>query len=173
MLPKVVRSLLLLLLLTITPLVNTTHIRQSPMIKTTIDDARDVPSLFAKTVDQIHTQVQEALEDAQKRITSIITIADELKTYENTIRAYDDLSERSPLAIAYNIFTTMTMVHPDQNLQQACMDGLIKINQFKLSQVTYNKALYSAIKIYSQNHHDDCLQAQNLYFLNQINFDFE
>src|SRR5689334_23016191 len=76
--------------------------------KVTTPDA--VKKLFSLTVEDIQTQTDQYLKEAQQDIDALIAIKAEDRTLENTVRAFDSIIAISNFAIFYPVVHTLEIV---------------------------------------------------------------
>src|ERR1700684_4392780 len=116
----------------------------------TIKTYQDIIPLFAKSVDEIKTKTAESITEAQKIVDAIIAVADEKRTFANTIKQYDILVSISDLAVLRSTLQILEMAHPDKEIRDAAHQAMIDMNSFIVDTISGNKALYQAIKAYAQ-----------------------
>ena len=134
----------------------------------------DIPKLFAKKPKDIENRVQQAIQDAQKIVDTIIDIPKEHRTFENTARALDELESLSSLAITNNLISVLKHVSPDESIRNTCQDNILKISQFAVENISNNKALYKALKDYSHiNALKETLTDEEKYYLEKTLRDYK
>jgi Zn-dependent oligopeptidases len=148
--------------------------KQTIQIPISIKTAKDIPGLFPTNPKEIESRVQQAIQEAQKIVDTIIDIPREHRTFENTARALDELEHTSSLAITGNIIFTLKNVSPNEDMRNTCQDCILKISQFALENITNNKSLYNALKDYSQaNALRETLSDEEKYFLEKTLKDYK
>lgn len=139
-----------------------------------IKTAKDIPDLFPKKPKEIETRLQQAIQEAQQVVDRIIDIPKEQRTFENTARALDELEHSSSLAITGNVISTLKYVSPDEAIRNTCQEGIIKISQFALENISNNRALYHAFKDYTEtNAHKEALSDEEKYYLEKTLQDYK
>ncbi len=130
-------------------------------------NTQDIISLFAITTDDITTKTPLYMTQAKDIIDTIIALSDQERTYANTARPLDEVVSLSNLAIAQNLYSSLEILHPDENIRNAAHDAYITIQAFWVDHVVSNKALYNAFMAYaSQQRENEGLSAQQRYFIN-------
>jgi thimet oligopeptidase len=139
-----------------------------------VDTVADIIALLPKTAAEIAIQTDALIAQTAQDIHSIITIAHEQRTFKNTIRALDIVTELSPLAVKSDIFQTLEMTSPDAAIRAAAHDALLKIQSFWVDTVSTNRQLYTACKQYAdQKSSQENLTAPERYYLKQLIDGFE
>ncbi len=141
---------------------------------TEIHDTSDITHLFSAKAEALKQAVDKAITDAKIKISDIIGVATNKRTFENTIRVFDVLQATSSLAIAGNVLSVLHMVSPDESIRTTCQELLIQIADFSTSAINKNKALYEAIKAYANgNAQVESLTAEEKYFITKTLEEFE
>ena len=148
--------------------------KRSEHFPISIQTSKDIPALFPQKPKEIQTRVQQAIQEAQKAVDAIIDIPHNQRTFENTARALDTLEHLSPIAIIANIISTLRHVSPDQEIRNTCQECIIQISQFALENINNNKALYKALKDYSDmNAKKEALSDEEKYYLEKTLQDYK
>lgn len=133
-----------------------------------ITKAEDLAILFPHDCQTIRCRVEQSIDDAKKRIAAIVSIDDNVRTYDNTVHPYDMLIGYSPLTITRDVIVILKMLSPDEHIRNTCDQEFLKISEFSLEHIENNKALYHALQAYAQgNAKKEMLTEQEQYFISQ------
>ena len=139
-----------------------------------IKNSHDAINLFPTSVKQIKEQTKQSLEQAQQELDIILAIANDERTYANTVAALDHLIAYSNAVINSGALSTLDMVHPDEKIRCAARDAVLATQNFFIDHVVLNKDLYNAIKAYTHgNVNNENLSEEQRYFLKKTIEDFE
>ena len=109
----------------------------------------DLSGLFPTTAEQLHTQVQTALEDARKGIAAVIAMAHTERTFINTLQASDRVTAK--LNVMLKVAWTLQNVSPDENLRNAAAQTIVELQNSLVDLIENNVELYHVLKEYQQN----------------------
>ncbi len=133
---------------------------------------QEVVNLFPKTPDQIEQATDKALKEWQEKIDAIIRVEDKDRTWENTVKAYDNLALDNA-AILVAALQVLQMVSPDEAIRNAAQKNVLKIENFAIDNLSNNVALYDALDYYAKHQAaDENLTKDQKYFLNETLADF-
>lgn len=133
-----------------------------------------VMSLFPLTVEAIEKRTQDAMRKAQDDINALIAIADDQRTYQNTVKALDEIGAISDLAITAPAIHLLEMVSPDEAMRNAAQAAMIKMQEFIVDALSNNVELYNALMAYANgNARNEQLTTQQQYFLDKTIQDFK
>lgn len=131
----------------------------------------DVAVLFPKTVDEVKRYIDFALKNSQKDLDQLLSVPKELRTYDNTVRAFDGI--RKNIVIVQDIISTLEMVHPQKDMRDACHDGSLKMQHYSVD-AYLKKELYQAFKDYEAGSlNKEKLSDEARYFFAEAIRDFE
>lgn len=117
--------------------------------------------VFPQTVEDINARVECAIATAQKSLDAILNLK-EPRTFENTIRAYDDADGLfSQDSSAIHI---IQMVHPDKAVRDACHAAGLKLNAYALDGFV-TPEFYQVFKDVAES--GEVLTPEEQYFLEQ------
>jgi len=141
-----------------------------PKIVTT---ASDVQKIFAVDAAAIAQRGQEALEQAERDVAGIVAIADDARTFENTVQQFDSINRY--LASLLATLQTLEMVSPDESIRTAAHDTARSVEQCMIEKVNHNAVLYRAIKVYADTGFktEDKLSVEQRYYLGELLKDFK
>ncbi len=110
------------------------------------------------------------IENSKQNLETIYQISEEKRTFDNTLRAYDDiLNELGNVAsVSFLLFCTS----PDEKLRNACNESAQMIEQFS-SELVLNEELYKAIRDYANSEEAKNLQGYQQKMLVEVIKDFE
>ncbi|HVW99445.1 MAG TPA: hypothetical protein VHA52_03255, partial [Candidatus Babeliaceae bacterium] len=137
-----------------------------------VTTVQDVDLLFPKTVAEIESRTASAIAQVDHEIQRIVDIPQELRTFDNTARAFDHaLMHYHTLSSAIH---TLEMVSPDANIREAAHQAIIKLQSFSIHTISYNQQLYKSLKSYAnlQVPHEK-LTDEERYFIHETIKDFE
>ena len=80
-----------------------------------VETVEDIRALFPKDAESIKTKTQKAIDQAIIDLGNIINIKTEERTFENTMRAYDNMNAR--LTLAGTILHVIEMTHPEETMR--------------------------------------------------------
>lgn len=132
-----------------------------------ITSVNDLKTLFPKTVDEITSLATKAVEEAQQAIKTIISIPEEQRTFDNTIRAYDSAVIR--FSQAANIIGLFVLVSPQDNLRKVAEQQEVFLEKQAIDLFSQNKELYDAFVSYNEHKAaQEKLTSQEKYLVEQI-----
>lgn len=131
----------------------------------------DVVVLFPKNVDEVKRYIEFALKDAQKSTDQLLAVPKQLRTYDNTVRAFDAI--RKNIMIFQGIISILEIVHPQKDMRDACHDGSLKMQYYSVD-AFHKKELYQAFKDYEEGAFTkEKLSDEAKYFFTEAIHDFE
>lgn len=126
-----------------------------------------VVQLFPQTVTEIETRTELLIERITKKITTLIAIPVKEKTFENTVRAFDEIvggdfvQERDALG-------ALSYVSTDAAVREASQKASIELGQFALKMFLHNIELYDTFKAYVEgNRKQEQLTQEQAYFVDE------
>lgn len=131
-----------------------------------INSVEQVKQMFAVTPEIIKERVQDAKERALHDLEAIYCVDDTQRTFENTIRAYDEAlahfrSILSPLAI-------LQMISPDQEIRDASRTAVRDMTSFSIDHFSQNRRIYDAGLAYLARHDSENLSSEEKYTLQEM-----
>lgn len=139
-----------------------------------VENMQDVLDLFPKSAINIENLAELYIDQAKKQIQSIISIANDQRTFENTAKALDNVNGLSDLAIFDNIVQSVEMTNPDATIRKAAHNALIKMQDFSVDYISNNVDLYKAFKAYVHgNAQKEQLTENQWYYLNKTMDNFK
>lgn len=144
----------------------------SPVHAGLLQTEQDLASLFPRSVEEIKERTDAALADAKERLTKILCVPTEERTYQNTMYELDQLCAFSPIMIFHAIAELTSMVHPDTALRDAAREASSKLEAFFVDEISNNKPLYDAVKAYAERTQEELSDDQQ-YFITETLADFK
>src|ERR1700722_3122203 len=139
-----------------------------------ITSIEQLSKILPQTPEALKQMVAKAMYDAQIAIAQIIAIADDKRTYENTVAAFDQLAALSDLTLLGNIASTLESLSPNDALREAAHASAIEIRTFFVEQVMHNETLFKAFKAYVEgNGVNATLNDEQRYFMTETMRNFE
>jgi thimet oligopeptidase len=140
----------------------------SYMMSEKIHSVQDVKALFPTSTDQIKSEADRLIAQAQKEIDAIIAIPDDKRTFQNSAKALDDIVVRGDLAVFEGAISIIKYLHPDAAMRDTAHDMIKKIDDFQVEQVSNNKKLYNAFKAYANgNAQKEQLNDEQRYYIDE------
>jgi Zn-dependent oligopeptidase len=128
--------------------------------------------VFPMTVTDIQSRAHSAMEQARKDVAAIVSIPNEQRTFENTIRALDTIS--SNFSIPYVAISTLNYVHPDEKIRAQAEKTEQLMQDFSIDMFGHNVDLYNAFKAYAENNAShESLHDDQKYFITESMKDFK
>jgi thimet oligopeptidase len=98
------------------------------------------------TPEQISTEVDAAISSANQKLDDIGKLAANELTFDNTIRALDDIT--FALGTVLHRIDIIEQAHPDAKMRSAAVDGIQKLNEFLVG-LDYRKDVYRSVQAYA------------------------
>lgn len=149
-------------------LLNASSVRELKDIMNIVDVVR----LFPRSVNIIEQQLKVYKRAVKKNIKHILDIPDQERTFENSIKALDNIFSLSDLAIFTQVMELLGLLHPEQEMRDAAHKALVEIETFFIELLS-NKKLYQACKVYWQRAQQEDLTHEQHYFLTHLMQKFE
>ncbi len=99
-------------------------------------------AVFPKTQDELQKAFIDAKNEAECSLRTIIALANEERTFENTIKAFD--TTVAAFDVPYSAVSTLEMVHPDPILRQKAEELTAAYKEFIIDNFETNRAIYQA-----------------------------
>ena len=133
---------------------------------------QEVVNLFPKTPVQIEQWTDKALKEWQEKIDAIIAVENKDRTWENTVKAYDNLALDNAAILVAGLYV-LQMVSPDEAIRNAAQKNVLKSENFVIDNLGNNVALYNALDYYAKHQATgEGLSKKQQYFLNETLADF-
>ncbi len=148
------------------------HIRAqeefNAMFSQTIQGVQDIYTFFPKTVKEVESYIDWAIESAIKDLDALLAIAPKDRTFSNTAQYFDDIGKR--FSIVANTCELLPMVHPDTAMREACKKAAIKLGAFNVD-AFMSKPLYKAFDDYQKGagKHEHLSDEQRYYIIEMMN----
>lgn len=125
----------------------------------------DLIKLFPSNVDDVSNRVEYCKKIATTGLKKILNIKSELRTFDNTVRALDDLENK--YSVGAHSLDSFELVCPDDEVRQACHNASLELSQFAV-ETFFNKDIYRAFNEYLDNRgKTDLLNEEEKYFIDQ------
>jgi thimet oligopeptidase len=135
------------------------------------EDIKDVLNLFPSSVEDVKNRIEYCKNIAQDGLLKILNIKQEDRTFNNTVRALDDLENQ--FSVGSHALSSYEMVCPDKDIRDACHNASIELSQFAV-QTFFNKDIYTAFIQYLDNQGKvESLNKEEKYFLEESLKDFK
>lgn len=140
-------------------------IKKSSNPKRVLTSVDDILTLFPKTISEISAYADTALKQVKERVEKLCSLSASERTFDNTVREFDDLLEEFyHVASALNI---LTMVSPDKAIREHAQAISIGMHQETVD-LFVNPALYKAFQDYNAGRGaQDALTAEQQYFIDE------
>ncbi|MBI9055587.1 MAG: Zn-dependent oligopeptidase [Bacteroidales bacterium] len=106
------------------------------------------------TAKNVTNATAESLTSGKEELSKIYTIKSEERTFENTVRALDDVYNN--LLKVNEVVSLLAYVHPNDEIRNECLNSIGVFGKF-FNEISLSDDLYGAIKDYSKS-----AEAQNL-----------
>lgn len=126
---------------------------------------------FAKiTADYINKAHQKAMDDFDESLKSIYNIPVEMRTFENTVTAYDVAADK--FGTTWGTIYLMANAHPDDSTRKAASNANIAFSQYS-NKLGIDEELYRSFKDYSESDEAKLLVGYKEKYLRETIRDFE
>ncbi len=113
-----------------------------------VENRDAVLALFPKTVREIERRVDDTIWEVQKGIDSIVERTPYKRTFDDTVRAEDQLLGQAHTLSA--LLHLVNMTNPDEALREAAQRGSLKLHAFLIDSIEMNRDLYRAFNEYAE-----------------------
>ncbi len=149
--------------------------RYEEMLQNNVSSIQQVINLFPKSPNEIAERCKASLAIAQKDFKELLSLSHEKRNFDNTIKAFDELSRK--FSIACNPIHVLEMLHPDEAMRNAAHEAILTMQDFAVD-AFMNPALYAAfegmIREGSLAHaNGEKLSSEEAYFLSESMKDFK
>lgn len=132
-----------------------------------IASLEQVIALFGRSAPQIEQQKNDLLTNVTTQLNALLALQPHDRTFNNLVRAYDDLVAEFQVGTA--TFATLQMTSPDATIRQAAQQALIALEAFAIDNFSLNKQLYQALQEYAQrNRPQETLTDEEEYYLAEL-----
>lgn len=112
----------------------------------------------------------QSMNVAREKLIEIFAIPESEKSFENTMRALDDIYNE--LVKVNEIISLLAYVHPDDSIRNECLKSTAEFGKF-FNEIALNEDLYKAIKTYSVSNEATQLTGANQKYLKETVEEFE
>lgn len=135
------------------------------------ENIKDVLSLFPSSVEDVKSRIEYCKEIAKNGLDEILKIKAEQRTFDNTVRALDDLENK--FGVGIHALSSFEMVCPDKDIRDACHNASLSLSQFAV-ETFFNKEIYTAfIEYLDHKGKEEVLNKEEKYFLDESLKDFK
>ena len=132
-----------------------------------INQAIDFKNLKSENISDATERI---IIDTKSRLEKIYTIKDSERTFDNTMRAFDDLIDN--LSSVTSIIYLMNSTHPDSAIRDEAQKCVEKLSKYS-NEIGLDEALYKGIKAYSLLPEVKKLSPEKIKFVTKTVIDFE
>ena len=131
----------------------------------------EVIGIFPTGIEEVTARVKFCKEFAKKNLDEFFKISSESRTFDNTIRKFDDL--KNSFGIGVHSFAAFELVCQDETLRNACHDAAIELSKFSVD-LFFDKKIYEVFKQYIENvGKTEKLNNEEQYYLQEAIKDFK
>jgi Zn-dependent oligopeptidase len=105
------------------------------------------PLNWDTTPEQITSETDAAIASANRELDAIGKLSASQLTFENTIRALDDVGFE--LETVHHRFDIIEQAHPDPKMRSAAVDAIQKLNDFLVG-IDYRQDVYHSVRAYAE-----------------------
>ncbi len=167
-------AILLLLMFATIAIIATMRMRPA-MLKNLhkLDTVERSLGVFPTSVSEIDRRTKEYKQDVENQIAKLKAIDHKDRTFANTVKALDDATSLSDLALFASALAATKYLHPNDTLRDAAQAKMQEVSAFFIDMM-FDKALYQAFKAYAQgNAQKEDLSAEQRYYLDESLKDFK
>lgn len=136
-----------------------------------INSISDVEKIFPTSVKEIEEVIKKT-ENIVQDINLIINTPTKEQTFNNTFRALDNLSDKIQTNVA--VLSVLQFLNPKKELRDKAQEGIEKLENLMIQEISTNKKLYEALEKYTKNNlKKECLSQEEQYFLDETMSDFK
>jgi len=130
--------------------------------------------LFPKNAQEIHERLEHYLNKSKQEVAALLAIPTSERTWDNTMRAYDQITALSDTAIMCQVLVDLELVSPDKEVRDAAHAGVLKIQETFIDLISLNIDVYHALKAYAHgNALHEALTDEQRYFLQETLADYK
>ncbi|MFH1462045.1 MAG: M3 family metallopeptidase [bacterium] len=134
-------------------------------------DLNGVATLFPSSIDDVKNRVEHCKKIALDGLKNILSIKPELRNFDNTVRALDDLENK--YSVGAHSIENFELVCPDNGIREACHNAALELSQFAV-ETFFNKDIYRAFNEYLQNQgKSETLNEEEVYFIQEAIKDYK
>jgi thimet oligopeptidase len=134
----------------------------------TLDDGLKI---FPRTALAVNTFTNNIIAQTKQSIAEFLSVAPEQRTFENTIKHYDELC--GTFGKVGSGIHVLEMVSPDDAVREAAHENSLKLQQFAVDAFS-NKEIYQAFKAYLDGQgKTDVLDAEYQYYISESMREFK
>ena len=121
------------------------------------------------SADNVMQTKDETIRNMEAGLETIFQIPDDQRTFQNTMTAFDSLSDE--LNTVWSIVYLMAYTHPDDALRNACNEVNVEFEKYN-NTLAMNESLYNAVKAYSETEEAGSLTGYRKKYLDETLRDF-
>ena len=121
------------------------------------------------SADNVMQAKDETIRNMEAGLESIFQIPDNQRTFQNTMMAFDSLSDE--LNTVWSIVYLMAYTHSDDAIRNACNEVNVEFEKYN-NTLAMNKSLYNAVKVYSETEEAGSLTGYRRKYLDETLRDF-
>ncbi|MCG8410836.1 MAG: Zn-dependent oligopeptidase [Bacteroidales bacterium] len=122
------------------------------------------------TTDHVIKATAKSIEEGKIDLDKIYAIKDNERTFENTVRALDDIYNN--LLKVNEIISLLAYVHPEDAIRDECLKSIGTLGKF-FNEISLNESLYKSIKSYSELNKKENLRLFEKKYLKETIEEFE
>lgn len=151
-------------------LVSTSLLSQSQNSNPIYNSFNEAINFAAIDADDIVDATKSVQNESDESINKIVQIADDQRTFENTLVAIDDLSAN--LSDVYNVIYLLSSTHTDSLIRNSALEARVTLGQY-WNQISLNEDLYKAAKNYSESEAAKSLKGYKAKFVKELIEEYE
>jgi len=146
-----------------------TTIAQKENMNAHIKNLDDFVQLLPSTPEDICTRTELYKKSMALEVEAIIAIPANNRSFDNTVAAYDRITETSDAGVWSKMLSVCENTHPDADVRNAAHEAQIQLQAFFVDAIASNKQLFNALREYDliKDSKDKLNDAQK-YALDQI-----
>ena len=121
------------------------------------------------TAEAVTAAKDQTIEDMKSGLKAIYKVPGKERTFENTLKAFDNLFDR--MNTVWSSVYLMAYTHPDDALRNACNEANIAFEKFA-NALAMDEKLYNAVKAYSETEEAKSLTGYQKKYLEETLRDF-
>ncbi|MEE4196338.1 MAG: M3 family metallopeptidase [Bacteroidales bacterium] len=137
---------------------------------TTVNNHNEAIDFKVISSPYIQETANKGIENAKSQLQAIYHLADESRTYSNTLLALDNMYNE--LTKIYEIESLLAFVHPEKDTREACLQQTATLEKF-FNEIALSEPLYKAVKSYSQTNEAKQLTGARKKYLKETIEEFE
>ncbi|MDR3646739.1 MAG: Zn-dependent oligopeptidase [Candidatus Babeliales bacterium] len=122
-------------------------------------------NLFPKSVSEINELVEKTIKSIEQKVISIIDIDNNLRNFENTPLQLDLINKE--YQTSNFILYSLENLSPDKDIRESSHNGILKLKNFLIDNVSQNIQLYNAFKNFFDSSENENLNKIEKYFIQE------